>query len=69
MFNVMEDRVTSKGEIMDYKKELVEIIKAWESLDGDKMHTADSVEHWLATKMHPAICKARTKLRMSNIKE
>jgi hypothetical protein len=40
-------------------KILQEIVRAWESLPGNRSYSPAEVGNWLANKMHPAISKAR----------
>ena len=41
------------------KKEVKNLIKAWESLEGDKNYTPKEIQKWLIEEMKPAIDKLR----------
>ena len=44
------------------KKIIQEIIKTWESLEGNKNHSSKTIENWLINDMAPVINKARKKI-------
>lgn len=44
------------------KKEVKNLIKAWESLEGNKRYTPKEIEIWLVEKMKPAVDSLRETL-------
>ncbi len=44
------------------RAEVKKLIKAWESLKGDKNYTPKEIEKWLVNEMKPAIDRLRKKL-------
>ena len=46
-----------------YKELLQNIVKAWESLEGDREYTPKEISAWLINKMSPSINKIRKELK------
>jgi len=55
-----ETKVISKT--TELKETLTDIVKSWESLEGNKSYKPKEIENWLITQMKPSIDKARTLL-------
>ncbi len=48
------------------EKTAKEIIKAWESLEGDKRYSPHQIQKWLIEDMKPAIDKLRKELKLNH---
>lgn len=48
---------------MNIVKEAQDVIKAWESLPGNKNYTPKEIQKWLVENMSPAINALRVKLK------
>lgn len=48
---------------MTSKEALENVVKAWESLPGNKYYTREDIQNWLVEQMKPAIDAAREALK------